>query len=140
MDGDQHAAAWPVTRQTMAQTFARIVAQPAYPWVALGDFLDDWRFAAPDERPALAAEPLASVPEGEEDLRRWAAFCAATTEWLCRQAGLRFPGWTAHPVYQLEEPWFLYPGDLLKPWALVTTPAPFKLRNIFGGDHMLDRV
>jgi hypothetical protein len=124
----------------MTETFARILAEPGHPWVALGDFLDDWRFADPRERPALVSEAIAPATEGDRELQRWAAFCAATTEWLCRQDGLPFPPWTATPGYRLAEPGFLYPGDLLKPWELVTTPAPFKMRNIFGGDHMLDRV
>lgn len=139
-NSDQSRATWPIHRQTMAETFARILATPAYPWVALGDFLDDWRFADPGERPAMVAEAIATIPDADRDLLRWAAFCAATTEWLCRQDGLSFPLWTSNAAYRLDEPWFLYPGDLLKPWELVTTPVPFKMRNIFGGDRMLDRV
>ena len=33
-------------RQTMAETFQRILQTPTQPWVAIGDFLDDWRFSA----------------------------------------------------------------------------------------------
>ena len=125
--------------QTMAQTFARIVREPAHPWLSLGDFLDDWRRVAPEARSALVRAPI--QPCGSElALLRWAAFCAATAEWLCWLDGLPFPPWTASNEYRLAEPWFLYPGHLLRPWQLATTPAPFKLRNIFGGDRMLDRV
>ena len=126
-------------RQTMAETFARIAADPAHPWLAIGDFLDDWRFTAVPDRPDLVREGIG--PAGDDpELQRWAAFCAATAEWLCWQDRLAFPDWTGATEYVLPEPWFLYPGHLLRAWQLVATPAPFKMRNIFGGDTMLDRV
>jgi hypothetical protein len=123
----------------MAETFARITADPTHPWLALGDFLDDWRFTAPEDRPGLVHDSIGSAGDDTE-LRHWAAFCAATAEWLCWQDRAPFPAWTSSPDYSLAEPWFLYPGHLLRAWQLVATPAPFKMRNIFGGDSMLDRV
>ena len=126
-------------RQTMVETFERIRQTPAQPWVALGDFLDDWRRSALEDRLELVSEPLMSTASPLE-LQRWATFCAATVEWLCWQDGLPFPDWTGKTEYHLSDPWFLYPGDLLKPWQLATTPTPFRMRKIFGGDHMLDRV
>ncbi len=127
-------------RQTMAETFERIRQTPTQPWVALGDFLDDWRRSDRDDRSELVEEPITLKEDDGAELRRWAAFCAATVEWLCWQDKLPFPSWTNNPLYHLDEPWFLYPGDLLKPWQLATTPTPFRMRKIFGGDHMLDRV
>lgn len=129
-------------RQTIADTFERIKREPQQPWVAIGDFLDDWRFTEPPDRPALVQEPIvpADFSAGDIELRRWAAFCAAMVEWLCWQDGAPFPPWTASDEYRLAEPWFLYPGDLLRAWQLTSTPAPFKMRNIFGGDQMLTRV
>jgi hypothetical protein len=124
--------------QTAAETFERIRAGTT-PWVAMGDFLDDWRRLPVEQRPPLVAEPIAVAGE-EKEHQRWAAFIAATVEWLCWNAKLPFPGWTNKPEYRLPEPWFLYPGWRLRAWQLATTPAPYKMRNIFGGDHMLDRV
>lgn len=126
-------------RQTIAETMARICQEPAQPWVALGDFLDDWRRSDREDRLELVQEPLAATAD-DLTLRRWAAFCAATVEWLCWGDGLPFPAWTVDPAFHLAEPWFLYPGTLLQPWELATTPTPFRMRRIFGGDHMLDRV
>jgi hypothetical protein len=84
--------------------------------VAIGDFLDDWRFTDLQKRPALVQEPIASgaIAGDDIELRRWAAFCAAMVEWLCWNDGARFPSWTAKSEYQLAEPWFFYPGDLLR--------------------------
>lgn len=124
--------------QTAAETLARII-NGTTPWVAIGDFLDDWRHAPVEQRTALAAEPIAEVGD-DPTLKRWAAFCAAMVEWLCWNDRLPFPAWTSRQTYCLSEPWFLYSGWRLRAWQLATTPAPFKMRNIFGGDRILDRV
>ena len=126
-------------RQTIAETYQRIRSDPSHPWFAIGDFLDDWRFTPTAERLELAQTGIGATGD-TLDLQRWAAFCAAMVEWLCWQSELPFPEWTKRDEYRLSGPWFLYPGDLLRAWQLVTTPAPFKLRNIFGGDQMLDRA
>jgi len=112
-------------RQTIAETFERI-CQGTTPWVAIGDFLDDWRRSAVEHRYELVETPIAPAPTPE--LQRWAAFCAATVEWLCWQDDLSFPAWTDQESYVLSEPWFLYEGKRLVAWQLVTTPAPFKMR------------
>ena len=125
--------------QTIAETFQRICDMNGNtPWVAIGDFLDDWRRTPVEHRRELVTEPITSAPTS--DLQKWAAFCAAMVEWLCWQDDLAFPGWTKQDIYNLQEPWFLYKGWRLRAWQLATTPAPFKMRNIFGGDRMLDRV
>lgn len=126
-------------RQTIGETYRRICRQPSFPWLAVGDFLDDWRRSALEDRLTLVEDGIIAV-ESEPSLRRWAAFCSAMVEWLCWQDHLAFPSWTAGAEFHLNEPWFLYPGLALRPWQLASTPAPFKMRNIFGGDHMLDRV
>src|SRR5579872_4404424 len=120
------------TPQAVSVTFERIVAKPSQAWVAVGDFLDDWRRVAVLGRGNLAQEPPAVHGHDNLELRRWAAFLAATVEHLCRADGLPFPVWTADRWTFLDEPWFLYPGDLLKPWQIATTPTPFRMRNIFG--------
>jgi len=145
---EQQAEQQPVTdqaqyhwqRQTIAATFERIGRDLDHPWVAIGDFLDDWRFTDAADRPELVREGIGPAAGDALDLRRWAAFCAAMVEWLCWQDDLPFPVWTSHDEYRLADPWFLYPGDLLRAWQLASTPAPFKMRNIFGGDQMLARV
>ncbi len=125
-------------RQTIAETFERIKREST-PWVPIGDFLDDWRRSERDDRLELVS--MGIEPAGENpELQRWAAFCAAMTEWLCWQDHLPFPAWTSDDAYRLAEPWFLYPGDLLRAWQLATTPAPFKMRNIFSGDRTLSRA
>lgn len=126
-------------RQTNAETLQRIY-NGTTPWVAIGDFLDDWKRSAVEDRFELVAEPPIAAEAVTEDQQKWLAFCAAMVEWLCWQDDLPFPEWTSKEDFSLKEPWFLYKGWRLRAWQLATTPAPFKARNIFGGDRMLDRV
>lgn len=143
---------WP--HQTIGETFSRIGSDLAFPWLAIGDFLDDWCFTAPPDRPSLVQEAIAPVDDAEDhgtvsrdgDLSRWAAFCAALAEWLCQRDELPVPEWTQRATYRLAEPWFLYPivpglpGEFLRAWQLEQTPAPFARRNIFGDEQMVSRV
>ena len=115
----------------------RLVAEGVDPWLALGQFLDDWRGADPAERPLLVSEPL---PDVSPEHLRWAALVAAAVDWLCAQDRLPVPSWTGRAEYRLPEPWFLYPGWRLRAWQLADTPVPFRMRNIFGGDRILSRV
>lgn len=121
---------------TIAETFEQICAGQT-PWVAIGNFLNDWWQYAVDHRQEMVETPLppASTPE----MQHWAAFCAAMVEWLCQEEGLPFPAWTNQKCYILSEPWFLYEKPGRRSWLLATTPAPFKMRNVFGGDRMLLR-
>ncbi len=47
-------------RQTIAKTFDRI-SSGTTPWVAIGDFLDDWRRSAIGDRLELVETPIASA-------------------------------------------------------------------------------
>jgi hypothetical protein len=122
--------------QTAAETL-RLIQDTEDPWVPFCQFLDDWRRLDVGERSALCADAPPAV-DGEHV--RWAALLAASVEALCAADRLPFPTWTGRPEYRLKEPWFLYPGWRLRAWQLATTPAPFKMRNIFGGDRILSRV
>ena len=122
--------------QTVDETL-RFIADGVDPWLALGQFQDDWRRTEVSRRPDLVREPL---PDVSGECLRWAALLAAAVEYLCAQDGLTFPSWTSRPEYRLAEPWFLYPGWRLRAWQLVETPVPFRMRNIFGGDRILSRV
>ncbi len=136
MDTEQKTSYW-WHRQTVAETFTRIV-QGTNPWVAIGDFLDEWRRSDAKDRFALIQEPIA--PASTPEMRKWAAFCAAMVEWLCWQDDVATPDWTDQDSYVLPDPWFIYEGRRLYAWQLVTTPTPFRMRNVYGGDRMLERA
>lgn len=122
--------------QTAAATL-RLIVKGADPWLAFGQFLDDWRRTDPAQRPQLVQEDLPAVLDPH---LRWAALLAGAVEWLCNEQGLLLPPWTSRREYRLPEPWFLYPGWRLRAWQLVETPVAFRSRNIFGGDRILVRV
>jgi len=119
--------------KTVARAFDDICNHET-PWVALGNFLNYWWAYEVEHRSELVETPIA--PASTLDTQRWAAFCAAMVEWLCSQAGLPCPAWTDQACYILSEPWFFH-----EPWGsrsklMARTPAPFQMRNIFGGDRM----
>jgi hypothetical protein len=125
--------------QTAHGTLARVRAGTA-PWVAVGDFLDDWRRADAATRRRMVAEPLG--PTSSDDEHRWAALIAAAVDQLAWEADPRIepPAWVRDVRYVLPEPWFLLPGWRLRMHQLVDTPAAFKRRNIYGGDRLILRV
>lgn len=108
------------------------------PQVAIGDFLDDWRRSPRGSRAQLVEQPLPAAPRGGPN--RWAAYLAAVVEQLCSEEAIPAPAWVGRDEYRLGEPWFLVPGIALRAWLLVSTPVPFKRRNIFTGDAALTRV
>ncbi len=122
--------------QTVADAL-RLIVGGQDPWLALGQFLDDWRGTDRRDRTDLVSEP---IPQASPEYLRWAALLAAAVDWLCAQDSLSTPHWVSRREYFLPEPWFLYPGWRLRAWQLAETPVPFRMRNIFGGDRILSRV
>lgn len=124
--------------QTMAVAYAQI-CQGERPWTALGNFMNDWFGLVKDQREQLVVDPLLEPEERTQDNLRWAAFMAASVEWLCQKYGISCPEWVHHPVYMLPEPW--YKGmNAYKPHVRVRlqeeTPEPFTRRNIYCGNRM----
>jgi hypothetical protein len=124
-------------RAQTACTTLQLIADGVDPWLALGQFLDDWRGMVTTRRSGLITEPPKEVCV--EHLR-WAALLAAAVDWLCAQEQISPPAWIHRPEYWLADPWFLYPGWRLRAWQLAETPVPFRMRNIFDGDRILSRV
>ncbi len=121
------------TPHTILETFERICKKET-PWVAIGDFLNDWWAYAIDHREEMIKTSLPPAPNAI--MHRWAAFCAAMVEWLCQQDNVPCPTWTKQEYYILLKPWFFYRKWDARARLLATTPAPFKMRNIFGGDRL----
>jgi hypothetical protein len=110
-------------------------------WVAIGDFSHDWygNYATQEQRTTLVAEPI----EGAETLeqRQWAAFCAASVEYLCQQAGLPVPEWVENPIYSLAEENAFYTSPLaykqrVRERLEREAPEPFRRRHVFCSDRV----
>lgn len=129
---------------TASQAFNHITSGQKDPWIAIGDFLDDfYRAATPAERLALVTDPPIDTSDtitSDPESLRWAALLAGAVEWLCHTYAVPTPDWIHRPEYALAEPWFLYAGEKLRPWLLESTPPEFVRRNVFCGDRALDRV
>jgi hypothetical protein len=125
----------PYPIHTIADTATHIY-QGEDPWFALGCFLHDWWCDAVDYRKDLITEP--PTPVTTQEGRRWATFCAAVVEELCSRTGFPCPTWINQQDYFLEQPWFYYSQVSQRDWLILTTPEPFKRRNIFIGGSVLD--
>lgn len=124
---------------TVSQAFD-LVRGGEDPWIALGDFLDDWRRAETDQRPLLVFDPIRI--KADEANRRWAALFAAVADWLCwtSEPRIEAPVWTNEAVFDLPEPWFVIPGEAMRSWQLVESPAPFRMRRIFTDASIVARA
>jgi hypothetical protein len=126
--------------QTMALTYAEI-CQGETPWVALGNFMNDWFDDAKDRREQLVAEPIMLPSQPDREMIRWAAFCAASVEWLCERYSVPCPSWVSDPAYTLAQPWFDDPNadrPYVREWLLHDTPEPFRRRNVYCGDRLFE--
>ncbi len=124
--------------QTMAMTY-QAICQGKRPWIALGNFMNEWYDYAKDQRAQLIADPLTLPEEPSIDALRWAAFCAASVEWLSGRYDVPCPSWVYHSVYSLPEPWFDSPGankSRVRERLIQETPEPFSRRNVFCGNRM----
>jgi hypothetical protein len=61
-------------------------------------------------------------------------------EWLCWQEKPPFPARTSKKEYLLRDLWLLSPDGGRAPGSSRRRRPRIKVRNIFGGDHRLDRV
>lgn len=123
--------------QTMQMTYQHICAGQR-PWTALGDFLNYWYSYTTDQRAELVYDPLLDLGETPE-LRRWAAFCAASVEYLCQKYDIPCPDWVHNPAYTLSERWFTGLGAKkpnVQARLLQETPEPFASRNVYCGNRM----
>jgi hypothetical protein len=126
--------------QTMALTYAEI-CQGETPWVALGNFMNDWFDHAKERREQLVVEAIVLPPQPTKEMLPWAAFCAASVEWLCARYKVSCPSWVFDPAYTLAEPWFDDPcadQPEVREWLLQDTPEPFRRRNVYAGDRLFE--
>lgn len=96
--------------------------QPSFVLAALNDLLS--ALGAGELRRAVAQPPPASLRP------RNANYVAAMVEYACGRRGVEAPGWT-RAIAPLAEPVFGSQLESLRLHLLASSPAPFRLRNIF---------
>jgi hypothetical protein len=123
----------PRTIETMAWAYDEICAGEDS-WTALGNFTNAWYGYAKHMRADLVREPLVRPEKETEYTHRWAAFCAASVDFLCDRYQVPCPDWVHDPYYILETPWWrtkqAHDPSVREDLAKIT-PTPFARRNIF---------
>lgn len=124
---------------TFQRVYAEILAGEQNAWLPLGDMMHQFFGAYKHLRAELVTDPL-SVPEDvSPEQFRWAVFCAASVEYLCRKYDLPVPGWSLDKRYTLVEPWYLdqigsdFPD--VQEELREETPEEFARRNVFCGEE-----
>ena len=123
--------------QTMARAYQQI-CQGEDPWIALGNFMNDWFAYAKDQRAVLVADPIPLTAKTPRSRKRWAVFIAASVEWLCARYHVPCPEWVYDPIYQLSQPWWYAENadhPAVRSHLIATTPEPFTRRNIYCGNR-----
>ena len=111
---------------TLAEVAERIL-EGGSAGMEIKDFLHEFQaIGSPDmlqqKPPALAGR----VEKGEI----FDAYLQALAVYLMVKRDLDSPPWT-RPMIQLSEPWFASPGAAIRNYLLLSSPAPFRSRNIF---------
>ena len=122
--------------QTMRLSYQEI-CEGESPWIAIGNFQNDFFKNAIEQRMDLIKEPIEEPKDAPLEQQRWAAFCASSVEYLCEKYNLSCPEWTsAFP--SLADPWFTSPNAHkpgVKESIIKKTPPAFSKRNVFCGDR-----
>src|SRR5450432_2234143 len=130
------------TPQTIKQAYQDI-KDGDDPWVAIGDFSHDWYGNYPEaaQRMALVSEPIAIPAVASVELRQWAAFCAASVEYLCQEAAIAAPSWIHNSSYtlSLEEAFYTSPlayKQRVRERLEQEAPEAFRKRNVFCSERI----
>jgi hypothetical protein len=67
------------------------------------------------------------------------AFLQALAVYLASRINHDPPAWT-RPAIQLPKPWFASPGVAIRNYLLISSPSPFRMRNIFVDEDSLTVV
>ena len=123
--------------QTFQRSFAEILAGED-PWIPLGKMMHQFFGAYKMYRAELVRDPILVPTPHSSEQQRWAVFCAASVEYLCKKYTISCPDWVYNPAYALAEPWYYAIGaDLSEVQEELrrTTPEEFTKRNIFCGNR-----
>lgn len=112
--------------KTLAEVANRIL-EAGDPGHEIKDFLHEFRDGG--SLSMLEDEP-ANLEGQIEDGKRLNAFLQALAVYLAVQLNCDPPSWTRTPI-RLSDPWFASPGLALRNYLLLSSPAPFRTRNLF---------
>ena len=119
---------------TIAETF-ELICSNENPWMAIGNFLNDWWYYTADQRVKLIETPLPL--KATKKAHQWAAFCAAMIETLCERCDVPYPNWITQEHLVLPGPWFYDKDKESRARLLAIAPTPFKKRNVYVSNRVL---
>jgi len=91
------------------------------------DLLHEFQISGSQQMMLVAPVKLGTrVGDGE----RYDAFLQALAVHLACKLNSEPPSWT-QPAIQLPQPWFASPGAAIRNYLLLSSPAPFRARNLF---------
>jgi hypothetical protein len=100
-------------------------------WRFIAEFLEEYRWEAPDVRRAL----LVDEPESTGD-EHWDVFLAALAEHLALRDDRRAPGWAEQRA--LRQFWFPFNTPAARADAVVHAPVAFRRRGVFVAPQELE--
>ena len=84
--------------QTFQRSYAEIFAGED-PWIPLGKMMHQFFGAYKMYRAELVRAPILVPTPYSSEQQRWAAFCAASVEYLCKKYTISCPDWVYKPAY-----------------------------------------
>jgi hypothetical protein len=100
------------------------------------DFLHEFQATGSQTMLQQKPPPLAGLVEKGVMLD---AYLQALAVYLSVKIDMDPPGWT-QPAIQLPEPWFASPGAAIRNYLLLSSPSPFRSRNLFIDEDSLSVV
>jgi hypothetical protein len=103
------------------------IFQGADAGMEIKDFLHEFQA---NGSPAMLQQPPSALAGLVERGAMLDAYLQALAVYLSVKLDCDPPPWT-HPALQLPEPWFASPGAAIRNYLLLSSPGPFRSRNLF---------
>lgn len=111
---------------TLSEVGDRILAG-ADPGSEVKDFLHEFQATG---QAAMCSTRPPSLTGRVENGERLDAYLQALAVYLSAKLDADPPEWT-HPVIALSQPWFASAGPAIRNYLLLSSPGPFRMRNLF---------
>lgn len=120
---------------TLAELAERII-EGADPGAECKDFLHQFQEAG---KMAMLTTPPPQLAGKAKEGQVLDAYLQALAVYLSVKLDADPPHWTQPPV-ALSQPWFASPGTAIRNYLLLSSPAPFRTRNLFIDEDSLQVV